>query len=90
MSDDKEPQQEQTPKHRKFTISRRVKEKVPETYAQQAVREVEQQDNADRGTPEMERGVQQGCSGCFKVTMLFFLIMIASILATCALRRQGV
>lgn len=89
MSDGKGPEK---PAARKFTLARRVKEKPPEPprpYSEQVLNEVEQ-DTAEKGTPEMQRAVNHGCSGCLKVTLLFFLIMAASILATCVIRRTGV
>jgi hypothetical protein len=89
MSDEQDSKQEKEPRVRKFQIARRVKEKMPETHAEQALREAET-DDADKGTPEMDLGVRHGCNGCLKVTLLFFVIMFASILVTCALRRQGV
>ncbi|HYG56526.1 MAG TPA: hypothetical protein VD902_00460 [Symbiobacteriaceae bacterium] len=76
-------------KGKRFHIGRRVKPKPPEPYSQQVMREVET-DTADRGTPEMDREVRKGCTGCVRVMALFFLIMIASIVATCAIRRGGV
>lgn len=76
---------------RRFRIARKVKEtdKVPETYAEQAMREVET-DPADKGTPEMDREVSKGCMGCLRVTLFFFLLILASIVATWFIRRQGV
>ncbi|MDF2629355.1 MAG: hypothetical protein K0R39_3186 [Symbiobacteriaceae bacterium] len=53
------------------------------------MREVET-DTADKGSPEMDRAVSKGCMGCLRVTVLFFLIMLASIVATWFIRRQGV
>lgn len=47
----------------------------------------EELDDADRGTPEMDQSLRQGCSGCFNVTLLVFVIMVASVLGTCALQR---
>lgn len=89
MSDEQDPKK---PAPRKFSLARRVKEKPPEPpqpYSQQVLKEVEQ-DEADKGTPEMQRAVNQGCSGCWKVMLLFFLIMFTSILGTCVIRRAGV
>jgi hypothetical protein len=86
---------------RRFRIARKVKDapatppappatpKDPETYAQKVMREVET-DTADKGSPEMDRAVSKGCMGCLRVTVLFFLIMLASIVATWFIRRQGV
>lgn len=74
---------------RRFRISRKVKEQVPETYAQQALREATT-DDADKGTPEMDRAVSKGCMGCLRVTLLIFMIMLASIIATWFIRRPGV
>lgn len=86
MSDNgKKPEQQ----FRRFRIGRKVKEQTPEYYSQQVMREVET-DTADRGTPEMDREVRKGCTGCLRVTLLFFLIMLASIVATWFIRRGGV
>lgn len=86
---------------RRFRIARKVKDapaapssppqqqKEPEPYSQQVMREAET-DTADKGTPEMDRAVSKGCMGCLRVTILFFLIMLASIVATWFIRRQGV
>ena len=83
---------------RRFRIARKVKDtpeapptqqKEPEPYSQQVMREAEA-DTADKGTPEMDRAVSKGCMGCLRVTILFFLIMLASIVATWFIRRQGV
>lgn len=85
---------------RRFRIARKVKDapeapptqqqqKDPEPYSQQVMREAEA-DTADKGTPEMDRAVSKGCMGCLRVTILFFLIMLASIVATWFIRRQGV
>jgi hypothetical protein len=84
MSDDgKKPQQH----FRRFRIARKVKD--PEYYSEQVMREVEH-DTADRGTPAMDREVAQGCMGCLRVTLLFFLIILASIIATWFIRKHGV
>jgi len=88
MSDQEQPSDTEQ-RGRRFRIGRKVKPQVPETYATQAMREAETED-ADRGTPEMDRSLRQGCTGCLRVTILFFIIMIASIVATCAIRRGGV
>lgn len=83
---------------RRFRIARKVKDapeappppqKDPEPYSQQVMREAET-DTTDKGTPEMDRAVSKGCMGCLRVTILFFLIMLASIVATWFIRRQGV
>jgi hypothetical protein len=84
MSDDgKKPKQT----FRRFRIARKVKE--PEYYSEQVMREVEQ-DTADHGTPAMDREVSKGCMGCLRVTLLFFLIILASIIATWFIRKHGV
>lgn len=83
---------------RRFRIARKVKDtppapppqqKDPEPYSQQVMREAET-DTAEKGTPEMDRAVSKGCMGCLRVTILFFIIMLASIVATWFIRRQGV
>lgn len=89
MSDEKETNQPQD-KARRFRIVRKVKTEIPETYAQQAVREAQQEDDADRGSPEMNREVNKGCMGCLRLVALFLLIMIASIVATWCITRKGV
>lgn len=83
--EEKKPQ----PEFRRFRIGRKVKPKEVETYAQQAIREAET-DDADKGTPEMDRAVSRGCVGCLRVALLFFAIILASIIATWFIRRQGV
>ncbi|HEY3366622.1 MAG TPA: hypothetical protein VGK74_16325 [Symbiobacteriaceae bacterium] len=84
--DDENRGPESDPKARRFRVGRRVKNPPAEPYADQMLREVAQ-DDADRGTPEMNRGVTQGCSGCAKVALLFFAILAASLVANCAIRR---
>lgn len=81
----KEPQEDLKP--RRFRVGRRVKTPPAEPYSQQVLREVEQEEDADRGSPEMRRFATQSCSGCFQVTLLFFLIMILSIVVTFAVRK---
>ncbi|HYF91769.1 MAG TPA: hypothetical protein VD969_05955 [Symbiobacteriaceae bacterium] len=82
MSDDQRPS-------RRFRITRKVKKPDPEPYAQQVMREVETED-VRRSTPEMDRAVSKGCMGCLRVSLLFVIIMLASIIATWCIRRQGV
>jgi hypothetical protein len=86
MSEQQEPQR---PRSRRFRVVRRVPTNSPTPYADEVRKQVEQED-ADRGTPEMNRSVNEGCMGCLRVTLLFLLIMIASIVATCAITRKGV
>jgi hypothetical protein len=88
MSDEQHPQDSQKPQ--RFRLARKVKKaKDPETYADQVMRELPQ-DQADAGTPGMKFEVGQGCMGCFWVTLLVFVIMLASIVATWFIRKQGV
>lgn len=72
---------------KRFRIARKVRE--PEPYSKQVLNEVDR-DEADKGTPEMSRGVSKGCMGCLRVTLLFFLIMLASIITTWCIRRPPV
>lgn len=76
--------------NRRFRLSRKVNTPpTVETEAEKAMREVDQ-DDADKGSPEMNAAVNRGCSGCLNVTFFFFLIMIASIIATFFIIRKGV
>lgn len=78
---------------RRFRVARKVKQQPAdiETYAQQEIKAAEsEQDETLRGTPEMERAVGKGCMGCVNITLLMFLIMLASIIATWFIRRKGV
>ncbi len=73
---------------RRFRFARRVKESLPETREAREMRQLEHpQDDADRGTPEQDRSLRQGCGGCLNVTLLLFVIMVASIIGTCAIRK---
>jgi|GEM_PF-3543381 len=74
---------------KRFRITRRVKPEPVRPYSEQVLSEVDQ-DDADKGTPAMNREVTRGCSGCLNVTLLIFLIMIASIVATFFITRKGV
>lgn len=59
---------------RRFRLIRKVKTEQPPAV---------EADDADPGTPEMDRSVRQGCTGCVRVTGLIFVIMAASIIGTC-------
>ena len=76
---------------RRFKLTRKVKTdpKPPqvETDAEKAMRELEEGDDADAGYPEMRRELNRGCGGCVNVMVLLFVIMIASIITTCAIRK---
>ncbi len=88
MAEEKERPQAQQ-KARRFRIARRVKtkqEKLEKTWSERELEALEE-DDADRGTPEMNAYVNQGCAGCYKVTLLMLVIMIASIIGTCIIRR---
>lgn len=76
-------------KSRRFRIARKVKEAPIKTDAERAMEELEQEDDADRGTVQMNREVNRGCGSCLNVTLLLFVIMIASILGTCYMRKTG-
>lgn len=87
MSDKQDP----TQRFRRFRITRTVKEErppepAPEPYSQKVLREVAT-DDADKGSPEMDRAVSRGCMGCLRVTLLFFIIIGASIVTTWCIRR---
>lgn len=89
MSDKQDPKQS----FRRFRIARKVeepkpKEPSPEPYSQKVLREAEL-DDADRGTPEMDRAVSRGCMGCLRVTILIFLIIAASVIATMCMRNPN-
>jgi len=74
-------------KSRRFRLTRKVKDN-PTTTREEREMKTLKEDDADPGTPEQDRALRQGCTGCLKVTALFFLIMFASILATCAINRN--
>ncbi|HWI65516.1 MAG TPA: hypothetical protein VNT75_27105 [Symbiobacteriaceae bacterium] len=83
--------QDEKQSFKRFRITRKVKpekppEPAPEPYSQKVLREVAT-DDADKGTPEMDRAVSRGCMGCLRVTLLFFLIIGASIITTWCIRR---
>ncbi len=73
-------------KSRRFRLTRKVKSEPTTTREEREMKALEE-DDADPGTPEQDRALRQGCTGCLKVTGLFFLIMAASIFATCAINR---
>jgi hypothetical protein len=52
-----------------------------ETHAEQAMREVEE-DEADRGSRGMNFEVDQGCRSCLMVTLFMVVGILASIFAT--------
>lgn len=78
-------------KARRFRVTRKVKtsQRPPtvETDAQRAMRELEEGDDADQGYPEMRREINRGCGGCVNVAILLLVIMVASIITTCAMRK---
>ena len=85
MADEKEPPKEPE-ESRRFRLSRKVKSEPVLTREEKEMKALEE-DDADRGTPAMDRELRKGCTGCLRVTTLFFVIMIASIIATCSIRQ---
>jgi hypothetical protein len=73
-------------KSRRFRLTRKIKGAPTTTREEREIKALEE-DDADPGTPEQDRALRHGCTGCLKVTGLFFLIMFASIFATCAINR---
>lgn len=83
--------QQGTPGHpekvRRFRVTRRVKPSsalpVIETREEREMRELaEMGDDADRGTPEQDAALRSGCMSFVRVVLLFFVLMIGSIIAT--------
>jgi hypothetical protein len=96
MTDEQRPRNDKKP--RRFRLIRKVEPVQPKPAGEnpdtevksRLERELEEPDDADKGTPEMDRAVREGCNGCVKVMLLFLLIMVASIVTTCAINRKGV
>lgn len=74
---DETPRNQPEEKSRRFRLIRTVKKQPPPPTPAE--------DDADPGTPEQDRSLREGCTGCLRVTGLIFLIMIASIIGTCAI-----
>lgn len=85
MADENEKQEAEG--SRRFRLTRKVKTEPVLTREEKEMKALEAEEDADRGTPEMDRELRKGCTGCLRVTTLFFVIMIASIIATCAIKR---
>jgi hypothetical protein len=75
---------EQESKWRRFRVGRKVKPNPVETDHEKALRELEEEDDADRGTPEMDRSVRKGCTGCLYVSGLIVALFFLTILGNCA------
>jgi hypothetical protein len=76
-------------KGRRFRITRKVKEPViPESEGSKAMREAEQEEEALRGSREFQQFTTRGCKGCLNLTLLIFVIMLASIIGTCAFKNN--
>lgn len=88
MVDDQE-RKEPADQARRFRLGRKVKPAPIETREEREMRELQQveEEEALRGSPEFERFTRKGCGGCLNITVLIFVIMIASIIGTCAARR---
>lgn len=71
---------------RRFRFIRKVR--PPKTRPDPTTAAPAEEDDAHRGTPEMIREVDKGCSGCLRVTLLVIAIMFASIIGTCAFIRK--
>lgn len=75
-------------KRRRFRLSRKVQEPMPKTREEQEMEALAaQEDDADRGTPEQDLALRQGCTSIIKLVGFFFLVMAVSIIATCAIRK---
>lgn len=89
MADDNERTEgDESP--RRFRFTRKVKTPKQEpvrTYAEQEMKALEEADEAEKGSPEMHREVNRGCRSCLNVTLLILIIMVGSIITTCAVRQ---
>lgn len=83
MSDEKDSPQ-QGEHRRRFRLVRKVASPPPETREEQELKALAE-DDALRGSPEQLAELNRGCSGCWKVTLLILVIMMASVIGTCAL-----
>jgi hypothetical protein len=88
MSDDQD-QNQPAEKARRFRLGRKVKTPpaAPDTQAERDLIAVEQEEEALKGSPEFEAFTRRGCGGCVNLTVLIFVIMVASIIGTCVIRR---
>jgi hypothetical protein len=88
MADDQN-RNEPEAKGRRFRLGRKVKTPpaTPDTQAERDLKEVEPEEEALRGSPEFEAFTRRGCGGCVNLTVLIFVIMMASIIGTCVIRR---
>lgn len=75
---------EEEPKGRRFRVVRKVKPDPVETDREKALREFAEEDDADRGTPEMDRATRKGCTGCLYVSGLIVALFFLTILGNCA------
>jgi hypothetical protein len=83
-------------KGRRFRLVRKVKSQGPpkpqspgfETREEKELRDLAAMgDDADRGTPEQDASLREGCMSMVRVVGLFFVVMFASIIATWCIKR---
>jgi hypothetical protein len=82
-----EPNNNGAERPQRFRLSRKVTAEPVRTREEVEMKALEELDDADRGTPEQDASLRQGCTGCLRVTGLFFIIMLTSIVATWFIRR---
>lgn len=75
-------------RRRRFRLSRKVQQPMPQTREEQEMKALAAAaDDADRGTPEQDLALRQGCTSIIKLVGFFFVVMAVSIIATCAIRK---
>lgn len=73
---------EEKKRYQRFRVRRRVPVDQFKTREQRELEEMEKLPEVEKG-PLDDGGLKGGCYGCLSVMVLFFVIMIASIIATC-------
>lgn len=71
-------------KGRRFRLVRKVKSQGHPTELRELA---DMGDDADRGTPEQDASLREGCMSMVRVVGLFFVVMFASIIATWCIKR---